>query len=376
MEVEMTDYNTWHFGFVGLGLIGGSLAKAIRRYWPGAVITAYNPSRDSLEEALSDGVIQDGAYGQAVNFDRLFHSCDVIFLCAPVQKNAENLSLIRSCIREDAILSDIGSTKRDIHEHIVAEGLQRHFIAGHPMTGSERTRYRNSRAELLENAYYLLAPEPEVDKAKVADFTALIRSLKAIPLMVTADFHDYAVAGISHVPHVVSASLVNLVKQSDNPDGLMKLIAAGGFRDITRISSSSPEMWEQICLTNGDNIVRLLDDYISILQNAKKQIAEKNGAGIHDLFASAKSYRDSFDVVDTGAANRLWLLHVDIEDRPASLAEVVTLLAVNSVNIKNIGITHNREFQEGALRVEFYTEDDLKEAVDILTTRSYTVYES
>lgn len=370
----MTDFNSWQFGFIGLGLIGGSIAKAIRQYWPGARIVAYNPSRDSLEEAIQDGVINDGSYGHNVNYDQLFHPCDVIFLCAPVQKNAENLSLIRSCIREEAILTDIGSTKRDIHQHVMALGLQRHFIGGHPMTGSERTRYRNSRAELLENAYYLLAPEPEVDKIRIDTFRELIQSLKAIPLQVTADFHDYAVAGVSHVPHVVSASLVNLVRRSDNSRGIMKLIAAGGFRDITRISSSSPDMWEQICLTNGDNIVSLLDDYIDILENAKEQIQRSNGNAIHRFFAAAKDYRDSFDAADTGAANRLWLLHVDIEDRPASLAEVVTLLAVNSVNIKNIGITHNREFQEGALRVEFYKEEDLKEAVDILTTRSYNVY--
>jgi prephenate dehydrogenase len=377
----MTDFNSFTFGFVGLGLIGGSIAKTIRRYYPAATIIAYNPSRDTLDEAMADGVVNAGTSSADSENSRpfdgtMFSRCDMVFLCAPVQKNAENLSLLKDHLADHAILTDIGSTKRDIHEHVVSNGLARHFIGGHPMTGSERTRYRNSRAELLENAYYILSPEQEVPKESLDIFYELVTGLKAIPLVISPEFHDYAVAGISHVPHVVSASLVNLIKKSDNPDGVMKLLAAGGFRDITRISSSSPRMWQQICLTNGDNITKLLGDYIEILQRARDQIEEHRAEEIYDFFDSARRYRDSFDVVSSGATDRLWLLFVDIEDHPASLAEVVTLLAVNAISIKNIGITHNREYQEGVLRVEFNSEEELIEADEILTARNYTVHQA
>ena len=127
-------------------------------------------------------------------------------------------------------------------------------------------------------------------------------------------------------------------------------------------------------MTNGDNITRLLDSYIEELQKIRKDIAEKNETGIYDFFDSAKNYRDSFDVTSSGAHNLLHLLFVDIEDHPGMLAEVVTLLAVNAISIKNIGITHNREYQEGTLRVEFYSEPDLNEAREILTTRNYTIH--
>lgn len=375
----MTDFNQYQFGFIGLGLIGGSIAKAIRKYWPGARITAYNPSKDTLEEALSDGVVNDGRcrddFPEGVLFDgALFDDCDVVFLCAPVQKNAENLSAVKGHLKESAILTDIGSTKRDILNNVEREGLGRWFIGGHPMTGSERTRYHNSKASLLENAYYMLAPSDEVSQEKVDILTELVNGFRAIPLRITCDFHDYAVAGISHVPHVISAGLVNLVKQSDSKDQIMHTIAAGGFRDITRISSSSPVMWEQICLTNGDNITALLDDYIRELTDIRDRIAEHRADDIHAFFDSARNYRDSFGESRSGARNLLHIITVEIEDHPGMLAEVVSLLAVNAVNIKNIGIQHNREYQYGTLRVEFYSEEDRAEAIDILTTRNYTVH--
>lgn len=371
----MSDFNSFRFGFVGLGLIGGSIAKAIRSYWPMAEIIAYNPSRDTLDEAIHDGVVNAGACSEDGPLDgAMFENCDIVFLCAPVQKNAENLAALKGHLKPSAILSDIGSTKRDIQEQVEKEGLSSFFVGGHPMTGSERTRYHNSRASLLENAYYIVAPTDAAPKEKTECFQAFVKGIKSIPLVISCPFHDYAVAGISHLPHVVSAGLVNLVKHSDSKDAVMHAIAAGGFKDITRISSSSPVMWEQICMTNGDNIIKLLDSYMEELSKIRDEIAEKNHTKVFDFFDSAKNYRDSFDGTSSGAHNLLHLLFVDIEDHPGMLAEVVTLLAVNAISIKNIGITHNREYQEGTLRVEFYSEPDLNEARDILTTRNYTIH--
>lgn len=376
------DFNTWHFGFVGLGLIGGSIARAIRKYWPQAQITAYNPSRDSLYEAMEDGVVNDGTCREdclaRTGKDRFsgadFADCDVVFLCAPVQDNAENLKELSGHLKSSAILTDIGSTKRDIHEHVRAIGLAPYFVGGHPMTGSERTRYRNSRAELLENAYYLLAPEEETPKEKTEAMVALVSGIRAIPLVVTCGQHDFAVSAISHLPHVVSAALVNTVKDADDENALLKQIAAGGFKDITRISSSSPVMWQQICLTNKDNLLLLLDRYLAQLQKIRGEIEKSRENEIYTFFADAKAYRDSFTQPSPGAKGQLYTIYVDIEDRPAALAEVVTLLAVNAVSIKNVGITHNREYQEGVLLVEFYDAAALEKAAEILTAHSYTLH--
>ncbi len=375
----MTDFNSLRYGFIGLGLIGGSIARAIRRYWPDSYICAYNPSKDSLKEAAESGIINEGrsfedtAPGHLFPGD-LFDECDIIFLCAPVKDNAANLLEIRPHLKPGAILTDIGSTKRDIHEHVAAAGLQKYFVGGHPMTGSERTRFRNSSAALLENAYYILSPEENADPRIADTMKAFVEGIHAIPLVVPCRFHDYAVAGISHLPHVIAASLVNLVKKSDNDSQIMKQIAAGGFKDITRIASSSPEMWQQICLTNKDNIVSLLDDYMDLLGKARDSIASGDRDRLYSLFGDARDYRDSFTETGSGAHNRLHIIHVDIEDHPASLAEVVTLLAVNAISIKNIAITHNREYQEGVLRVEFYTDAARQAAAEILSQRNYVIH--
>lgn len=376
------DFNTWHFGFVGLGLIGGSIARTIRKYWPEAKITAYNPSRDTLEEAIADGVVDDGTCredclarcGRETFSGSDFAACDVIFLCAPVQNNAENLKELKGHLKDSAILTDIGSTKRDIHEHVRDLQLEKYFVGGHPMTGSERTRYRNSRAELLENAYYMLAPEEETPGEKTDAMVALVTGMKAIPVVVSCEKHDFAVSAISHLPHVVSAALVNTVREEDDDSHLLRQIAAGGFKDITRISSSSPIMWQQICMTNRDNLLLLLDQYIKELTKIRHEIGEGEAGEIGAFFSDAKAYRDSFSNALPGAKGQLNTFYVDIEDRPAALAEVVTLLAVNAVSIKNVGITHNREYQEGVLLVEFHDKKALDKAAGILETHGYTLH--
>ena len=363
------NYNELTFGFVGLGLIGGSIAKAIRLHYPDCRIIAYNPSPDTLEQALSEGVINTACS----RIDSSFLACDIIFLCAPVAHNAENLKLLKPFLKENAILTDIGSTKMDIHRHILENDLASDFIGGHPMTGSERTRYRNSRPELLENAYYIIAPEQETPPEKVQLFEKLISSLGALTLIIPCDIHDYCVAAISHLPHVVSAALVNLVRESDSPEGLMKMIAAGGFKDITRISSSSPVMWQQICMTNSENIVRLLDDYIASLSEVRSMITAHSSAELYHFFDSARQYRDSFQAAPSGPIQKQYIIAVNILDHPGGIAQIVDLLAERNVNIKNIGITHNREYQEGVLRIELWNEAEQTAASEILKKKGFLV---
>jgi len=358
------------FGFVGLGLIGGSIARAIRKYMSGSRILAYTPHPETVQEAISDGVVNE--YIPEVG--KGFEECDVIFLCAPVELNASNLQLLKPYIRPGMILTDVGSTKSDIHRAVREAGLEDYFIGGHPMAGSERIGYRNSKSALLENAYYILTPEPEVIAEDIDWMFSFVETIKALPLVVSPDRHDYAVAAISHVPHVISASLVNLVKESDDENQFMKTIAAGGFKDITRISSSSPVMWEQICMTNTDNIRILLDKYIGDLMEFRKSLDSKDSRSINQFFDSARQYRESFADISSGPIKKSYIMHVDIEDRPGVLAEVVMYLAIAGINIKNIGITHNREYQQGVLRVECHSSDGLEKARDLLRNRNYSVY--
>lgn len=358
-------------GFIGLGLIGGSIARALRRSYPHCRLIAYDIQKESTKLAASEGVID-----MAVDsIDESFTDCNYIFLCAPVSYNDDNLLQIKKYLSPHCLLTDVGSVKTDIHRHIASLGLEKQFIGGHPMAGSERTGYVNSKALLLENAYYILTPTESVPEEKISAYQDLVSSLGAIPLILSYQQHDYVTAAVSHLPHIIASSLVNLIKNSDSPDGLMKMIAAGGFKDITRIASSSPDMWQQICLTNTANINSLLKDYIDSLENIREQLMFSQDVDVYRFFDEARNYRDSFISSSSGPIKVSYTINIEIADEPGALAAIATILALNNISIKNIGIVHNREAEDGVLRIEFYAEESIDAARQILEAKGYVVHQ-
>ena len=358
-------------GFVALGLIGGSIARAIKHFYPEATVLACARRRETLTYALEEHII-DEAYDDICE---AFSRCDFIFLCAPVEVNIACLGKIRPFLKDDCILTDVGSTKTDIHEQVCALGLESWFIGGHPMTGSEKTGIENSQWALLENAYYILTPPEGIAPEKVERFRELVASLKALPLVLDCREHDYVTAAISHLPHIIAATLVNLVHDEDTPAETMKTIAAGGFKDITRIASSSPDMWEQICTTNAGNIVSVLDAYTESLQKVRAQLLAKDSPALHALFEHSRDYRNSFSDRSSGPLKKVYMLYCDMVDEAGGIATLATILASSGISLRNIGIVHNREFEEAVLRVEFYDEESLKKSVELLRRYRYTVYE-
>ncbi len=362
-----------HFtvGFVALGLIGGSLAKAIRHRYPDATILAFTRRRETAERALAEHIIDEACdrIGEA------FSRCDYIFLCAPVEVNIACLEKIRLYLKPGCILTDVGSTKTGIHQRAAALGLDEYFIGGHPMAGSEKTGMENSQWFLIENAYYIITPSKGTPKEKTARYASFVASLKALPLVLDYREHDYITAAVSHLPHIIAAALVNLVHEKDTPAETMKTVAAGGFKDITRIASSSPDMWEQICTTNAENIISVLDAYTESLRNVRAQLAAKDGPAIHQLFEDSGQYRNSFADHSGGPLKKAYMLYCDMVDEAGGIAALATILASSGISLRNIGIVNNREFEEAVLRVEFYDEESLKKSVALLRKYRYTVYE-
>ena len=358
-------------GFIGLGLIGGSIARAVRYFYPEAEIVAASRTRAPLEQAVKDGVVNRILPGVTEDFA----DCDYVFLCAPVADNTEYLKALKPVIRSSCILTDVGSTKCDIHEKVTELGLEENFIGGHPMTGSEKTGYAHSRRILIENAYYVLTPTSRISKEAVERYRDFIASLKALPLVLDYRTHDYVTAGISHLPHIIASSLVNLVRDSDTEDGIMKLVAAGGFKDITRIASSSPEMWEQICMANRKNISSILNDYIQSLTRIRQQLDCGEAGAVYRLFESSRDYRDSLPAKGSGPIQPAYEIYCDMVDEAGGIATLATILASNQINLKNIGIVHSREFIAAVLRIEFYDEHALRQAIDILRKYRYVIYE-
>ena len=194
-------------------------------------------------------------------------------------------------------------------------------------------------------------------------------------MVLTSEEHDFITAGVSHLPHIIASALVNLVSMLDSDQEYMKTIAAGGFRDITRIASSSPIMWEQICVENNKNISNVLDDYIRLLIQIRCFVDNKDSQSLYQMFASSRDYRDSIDVVDSGLLKKAHVLYLDIADEAGGIATIATILAMDKISIKNIGIIHNREFEQGVLKIEFYEEDAMERAIALLKKRNYIVYE-
>lgn len=277
-------------GFLGLGLIGGSIARSIRKSFPSCRITVYSRRKNKdLIQGKEDGIISEIYY----DIDSHFSECNIIFLCAPVLQNIQFLAQLKPLIQSKCIITDVGSVKGNIHKEVEKLGLESQFIGGHPMAGSEKTGFANSSEDLLRNSYYLLTPCGTTPEESVLFLKKILSGTGAVFATVDAALHDDITAAISHVPHIVAASLVNMVRENDTPNELMKAFAAGGFKDITRIASSSPEMWESICLSNAESIDHFLALMIGELTKMRTYISQEQGAEISQFFAASRDYRDS-----------------------------------------------------------------------------------
>ncbi len=186
----------------------------------------------------------------------------------------------------------------------------------------------------------------KVAKEKVSAYKEFVTSLKALPVILDYNEHDIITGTISHLPHIIASTLVNFVHDTDTEDGLMKALAAGGFKDITRIASSSPVMWQQICLKNGENISHILGHYIEALTQAKEQIDAENETALYSMFEDSRDYRNSMPNSSAGPIKKQSALYCDIIDEageeslrlPQSLPAIISVLKIlgssTTVNLK------------------------------------------
>ncbi len=358
-----------NIGIIGLGLIGGSIAKAIKRY-DGYTIKAFNRSRPSLDAALEDRIIDKGSTEDL----SILSDCDVIFVCTPVDLIPSYVERLIPIIKKDCIITDVGSTKNSIYNEMLKFGNKINYIGGHPMAGSEQTSYKAAKPFLLENAYYVLTPSPTVDKDCVNAFKELIKLTGAVTIVIDPAEHDYTVAAISHAPHVIAAALVNTVKKLDGEKQLMHSLAAGGFKDITRIASSSPEVWSSICFDNKESILKVIDSFKDELDKFTEAIT-CSSPDLDNCFALARDYRNSFSTKKAASYANSFELYADTAEKPGIIACVATILGFNGINIKSIGVVNNREYADGILQLVLESNEDKEKCHKLLTQMNYTVYD-
>jgi len=356
-----------NIGIIGLGLIGGSIARALKNRQSNTYITVMTRSASARDAALADGA----ADATTADDYALFSDCDVVYICVPVHKIAETAERLVTVVRADCVVTDVGSVKAPVMRAVAGLGLC--FVGGHPMAGSEKSGYNAAAEYLFENAYYILTPMPETPPFAIERLQTLAYAMGAIPVVLAAEYHDKVVAAISHGPHVVAAALVNTVCALDAGRGDMQALAAGGFKDVTRIASSDGALWEAICAENRDEVLNVVDEFIVQMRGFRQALADSNG--VRNIFESAKEYRDGFAASTRAKYAESFVVHLDILDKPGSIAMVATLLSENGINIKNIGIVHNRTYHDGVLQIVLDSAKGREEAVLLLKKTGFTVYE-
>jgi len=355
---------------IGLGLIGGSLAKALRERIGIKNIAAFDNDINALSNALDDGIISK----VCKSVTDYVSEADIIFLCTPVKTSIEYLKIIAKSVNKNCVITDVCSTKSEITNCIKSMADPPNFIGGHPMSGSEKAGYAASSSHLFENAYYVLTPISSSGDECLSIMTEIVKRIGAIPIIIDAEEHDKITAAISHVPHIIASALVNMIEDIDSSDGRMRLLAAGGFKDITRIASSSPQMWESIILSNKQKISDMLDTFIKYLYEFKKSVELSDSSSIFSFFDKARLYRAKIPDAKKGLIEPSYEIVVDVVDKPGIIGKITTILGNNGINIKNINVSNSREYEQGCLRITLTDSSSVKAAYDVLTSHGYKVY--
>jgi len=356
---------------LGVGLIGGSLAYALRSN-PEHRIVGFDVREDNIDKALTKGILHAGTS----DLQTAVREADYIFLATPVEQIYKLIDELTSVeLKPGVIVSDVGSTKQGIVTYAKKLAHQQVcFIGGHPMAGSHKSGVEASTDRLFENAYYVLTPSADVEEDKVMQLKATLSCTKAHIVVMEPAQHDEVVASVSHFPHVLAALLVNQVARFNEENGWHQRLAAGGFRDITRIASSNPRMWRDILLNNREYIAKVAADWRHALDEVLTLVEQQDGEGIEEFFRSARDFRDNLPEKRKGAVPALYDLYIDIPDHPGEIGRITTLLAAKQISITNIQIRETREDILGVLRITFRSESEMEKGEELLRFFDYNVY--
>jgi len=282
--------NIKHLVIIGTGLIGGSLALALRQAGVVERITGVGRSAENLKQAMQLGVVDDVSHDAAA----AVVDADVVLLAVPVGAYAAVFADIAEHLRADTIVTDVGSTKQSV----LAAARQylkypNQFVAGHPIAGTEHSGVAAALVSLFQNKMCILTPDTQTNIGALAQVTAMWQCVGANVQSMDARSHDGLLASVSHLPHLAAFSIVNAVRQCHQGDAAFRF-AAGGFRDFTRIASSSPTMWRDIALCNSAAIVENIDALQAELSQLKHALQAGDGDVLLGKFESAKHARDAW----------------------------------------------------------------------------------
>ncbi|WP_019534047.1 prephenate dehydrogenase [Paenibacillus ginsengihumi] len=355
----------------GVGLIGGSLALCFKGK-PGLTVVGHSNQPESVEKYMKRGVVDYAT----TSMEEAACDADFIFLCTPVSLLEPYLSKLSAMkLKPGCIITDVGSTKAQLDESASRmEWKDVHFIGGHPMAGKEKSGVEAATSLLFENAIYVLTPQEGTPEEAYERLAGLLKWTKAHLIRIDAKLHDEIVGAISHLPHIIAVALVNQVAAYSERNPLYQELAAGGFRDITRIASSDPVIWRDILMNNRQVLLRLLQDWNEEVGRFIRLLEAGDGEGIASEFARANRFRSEMPERRKGVIHSFYDIYVDVPDHPGVIGHIATLLGSHKVNLSNIQIIESREDVHGALRLSFSEESHMDKAISLLKDQ-YEVYQ-
>ncbi|MDQ6957082.1 MAG: prephenate dehydrogenase/arogenate dehydrogenase family protein [Mariprofundaceae bacterium] len=277
-----------HLVVIGTGLIGGSLALALKRAGCVERVTGVGRSVENLEEAVRLGVIDDFSHDVAT----AVADADMVFVSTPVAAYTQAFKAMSAQLPEHAIVTDAGSTKQSVvHDAQKYLSHPNRFVPAHPVAGAEHSGVKAAFAELFEKHVCIITPDENTDKDAIEQVQNMWECVGAQITSMRAAEHDDILASVSHLPHLAAFALVNAVRGDDESGDAFRF-AAGGFRDFTRIASSSPEMWRDIALCNRDALMQKVDLLQDELKALRVALQSEDGDALLQKFADAKQARD------------------------------------------------------------------------------------
>ncbi|MEQ8954005.1 MAG: bifunctional prephenate dehydrogenase/3-phosphoshikimate 1-carboxyvinyltransferase [Gammaproteobacteria bacterium] len=277
---------------LGLGLIGGSIARGLRKRIPGIRVLAWDRDEEPVGAALREHIIDESGDRAA-----LCREADVVVLAMPSLAIVEILPQVLEESGSHTVVTDVGSVKTAIYKAVELQDVARlgRYVPGHPIAGSEKSGFAAADAMLFEDRNVILTPHPHNECNAVAIVNEMWRVLGANVLGMELQWHDEVLAATSHLPHLLAYAIVDVLARQESSEDIFRY-AAGGFADFSRLASSDPQMWSDIFLANADATVAMLEQYVTRLGELRRQIESKDGTGLYEAFANARAVRQQFIV--------------------------------------------------------------------------------
>jgi prephenate dehydrogenase len=353
---------------LGTGLMGGSLALALKGSRMVTAVSGYDSS-DATREKARELFIADEIVDTP---EAAVDGADLLFLAMPTSSIVEAFTQVSGLLRTGILVSDLGSAKLGITRAIEArlpDGIQ--YVGGHPMTGSEQSGVEYARVDLYKGAYYILTPTERTEAEAFQRLHALLSDLGSRVISIDPESHDQAMATVSHVPHLLSLLLMELASRQQKQMKNLYTISAGGFRDMTRIAASSPDIWTDICIENRDFIVQKLREYGEQLNQLVALLEEGDRASLRGLFEDARRARSELSVKSGQDLRELYDVSLPVPDEPGVISKISTAVGTLGVNIEDMTIVHPLEGETGIMTLRILGKNNAGEVAELLDSLGF-----